>query len=247
MVTGAEILPETAKALSAPFTKLIEVIAAGCGRLHEPRHVRKMAEAQGDSLVIMEEAKARASEIATRAAQRLLDLEVRRQSNLDAIASIAQEQLPPEVSDEPVDSDWSVRFFQTCQDVGNEDMQILWAKLLAGEIAQPGSYSLRTLQVLSHLSRAEARAFEALCAQSPYANDGSPVLLILEVDEETATSIGISRTDFQNLEEAGLLSRADLGKTFTPPDGRPIGFQVGPSEMLVVQNEKGDFEIELLM
>lgn len=238
MVTLTEILPETAKALSAPVTKLIEVVAAGCGRLHEPHHTRKMAAAQGDSLVLMAEAKARASEIGVRAAQRALDNEVRRQENIEAIALIAEGQLPSEVSSTPVEADWAVRFFQTCQDVSDQSMQVLWAKLLAGEVQQPGSFSLRTIQVLSQLSKEEAITFESLCTQSPTAG-ALPVILVFSTESTELASVGL-KTPHQLyvLEEAGLLSRAEMGKVFTPAHGQPLRLWLSPNEHLSIRNEK---------
>lgn len=246
MVTWPEALPETAKALSAPVTKLIEVVAAGCGRLHEPRHTRKMAAAQGDALVLMAEAKAMASEIDVRAAQRVLDIEVRRQKNIDAIASIAEGQLPPEVSSTPVEPDWAVQFFQKCQDIGDENMQVLWAKLLAGEVQQPGSFSLRTVQVLSQLSKTEALAFESLCAQAP-TNHGRHVLLLFSTDPEALHSAGLqSPQALFDLEEAGLLDRAEMGKVWAPPKGAPVILEFAGRERLLITNDKPEEAFELL-
>jgi hypothetical protein len=53
-----------------------------------------------------------------------------------------------------------VQFFNYAQDVGNEEMQKLWAKLLAGEVSSPGSYSLRTLQAVHVLRQADAVLFQ---------------------------------------------------------------------------------------
>lgn len=64
------------------------------------------------------------------------------------------------VSDEPVDEDWSTRFFNNVQDISNEQMKIIWSNLLAWEIKQPGTYSVRTLEVLKNLSKNEAELFQ---------------------------------------------------------------------------------------
>jgi hypothetical protein len=125
------MLPETAKALSAPLTKLVEVIAAGCGRVYGPTDIRRTAAAQGDALVMMEEAKVRATDVAVRAAQRLLDVGERRQHNIDAIAYQAEKLLPHKVSPEPVEPDWAARFFAESQDISSEQMQSVWARILA--------------------------------------------------------------------------------------------------------------------
>lgn len=59
-----------------------------------------------------------------------------------------------------VDFDWFVRFFEDCGGISNEDMQDIWASILAGEIIEPGSFSRQTLDVLRNLSQADAELFE---------------------------------------------------------------------------------------
>jgi hypothetical protein len=72
------IIPAAAKALGAPLTKLIEVCANGLGRAYEPAHLRRMARAEGNAMLIRVEAESRRDEVALRAAQRLLDAERQR-------------------------------------------------------------------------------------------------------------------------------------------------------------------------
>lgn len=64
------------------------------------------------------------------------------------------------------DFDWHIRFFENCGSIGNEELQDYWAKILAGEIIQPGSYSLRTLECLKNLSKEEAKLFQKICNAS---------------------------------------------------------------------------------
>ena len=59
------------------------------------------------------------------------------------------------VSDEPVDPDWATRWHHWAKDVSNDEVQEYWAKILAGEIKRPGSFSLHTLDLLSRMSRAD--------------------------------------------------------------------------------------------
>lgn len=247
MATGWEsMLPETAKAISAPVTKLIEVVAAGCGRLHAPSHLRKMAEAEGEALVIMEEAKQRASAIAIRAAQRTLDLETRRQENIEAILEKAQHQLPNEVAATPVHPDWATRVMQICQDISDDEMQALWAKLLAGEVTQPGSFSLRTIQVLAQLSKNEALAFEAMCAQAPTVG-GQHVPLIFSTDSESLQVAGLENIHvLTSLVEAGLMDRAEMGRRWARSQGEPVILEFGTHERMQVVNEKIEEFLALL-
>jgi len=210
MATGWEMVPETAKALSAPVTKLIEVIAAGCGRAYGPTDIRRTAAAQGDAMVVLEEAKGRVSDISLRAAKRMLDVEERRQINLEAITDIAQKQLPDEVSDTPVEPDWSSKFFREAQDVSDEQMRLLWGKLLAGEVTTPGTFSPRTLSIVANLGRAEASKFEAVCNLIAIAN-GVICTFMSTTSNPVAKQLGLSLGDFLELQAAGLLNIQALG------------------------------------
>ncbi len=100
-----------------------------------------------------------------RAVSRLTHREMRRQANIEKAVHYAMDELlqVEQVSAEPVDEDWIARFFNIVEDVSNEQMQQLWGRILAGEIKQPKSYSLRTLEVLRNISPEEAAAFQRIC------------------------------------------------------------------------------------
>ena len=84
----------------------------------------------------------------------------RQQANLEKIMALALDFCPDYVADIDVDPDW----FQQCCDlvlnISNQTMQQLWAKILAGEIGQPGSFSLKTLFLLQRMSYKEALALQ---------------------------------------------------------------------------------------
>lgn len=67
-------------------------------------------------------------------------------------------------SDTTFTLDWFVRFFEDAGNISDEQMQELWAKVLAGEIVHPGTFSLRALDVLRNLSREEAEILQTLGA-----------------------------------------------------------------------------------
>jgi hypothetical protein len=116
-------------------------------------------------MVIFAEGQAKAQEIEVRAVARLRKLETRRQENIENITKKAFEALPPpeQVSEQPVDEDWTSRFFQECQDIGDERMQQIWAHILTREVAHPGNFSPRTLSVVRDLTRSDAELFTKLC------------------------------------------------------------------------------------
>lgn len=94
-----------------------------------------------------------------RAVRRITLQEVQRQENVENIVKLAADNLPATVSKEPVDPDWVSRFFDDCKDVSNRELQLLWGRLLAGEVATPGSCSRKTLAILKDLSQDDARLF----------------------------------------------------------------------------------------
>ena len=87
---------------------------------------------------------------------------IRKQNNLETVVLHASNELndDSEVSDEPVDDYWATRFFDMASDISGEDMQILWGKILAGEIKCPNSYSIRTLELLRSLTTQEIQALK---------------------------------------------------------------------------------------
>jgi hypothetical protein len=200
-------LPETAKALSAPLTKLIDVIGAGCGAVYEPTGIRRRARAEADAMVIMEEARIRASALSLRAAQRALDVEERRQQNIESITSQAVALLPESVAAEPVLPDWAARFFAECQDISDEQMRSVWARILVGEVARPGSFSTRTLSVLKNLAPAEAQLFNGL-VQNSFKRDGTwcPMACMPMTQSWYERNLGLDHQALERLQDAGLIT-----------------------------------------
>ena len=83
-------------------------------------------------------------DIAETVRQRIQFQEEKRHRNIGSVVGQAAELLgDKEVPDREPDHDWTARFFNYIQDVSSEEMRLLWAKVLAGEVEQPGSVSIR--------------------------------------------------------------------------------------------------------
>ena len=100
-----------------------------------------------------------------RAEQRMAYQNAMQQLNIEAVVTLAAEDLSGEeqVAEEPVRLDWTTRFFNIAQDVSEKEVQVLLGKILAGEVKSPSSFSLRTLEVLRNLSKEEAEIFIQVC------------------------------------------------------------------------------------
>ena len=170
--------------------KLLDYAASGIGSVagpilatwrarHEAQAKLIAAEADANVLRIRADAQARAREallpqdakvavaldIADVISQRIQFQEEKRQANIESVVRHAAKQLGDKsVADSEPDHDWTARFFSEVQDVSSEEMQLLWARVLAGQVEREGSTSVRTLQVLRNLDRATARLFRMFCS-----------------------------------------------------------------------------------
>lgn len=205
--------------------KLVEVCAQGLGGLTKPWMIKRVAKAEAEKMKILAAAQQEIDErtallkaplllgpgtlelstieaatgnAATRAEARISYREERRQLNLESIALGAADALAEEsdISTEPVDDDWIARFFSAAQEVSNQDLQTLWSRLLAREVASPGAVPMRTLEVLKNLSPAEAHLFAQLTAMICSNHDSSIYFF------PAIPSIG---RHLRILDEAGLL------------------------------------------
>jgi len=181
--------------LSGPFTKLVEVGAAGCGRLWSPFEIVLKAKAESKARAIKALANHDIAEFQLQSKTRLEYLEAVRQDNLSKIGTHALNALPETVSDEPVEKDWILQFFDHAQYVCDEDMQILWGRILAGETSEPGSFSKRTLQLLKTFEKEDAKAFTAMCSLCFYA-DNWPCILMNSVTQECLNKITKTNVDY---------------------------------------------------
>ncbi|HEY5746941.1 MAG TPA: DUF2806 domain-containing protein [Chryseolinea sp.] len=194
-----------------PIEKLIETVSAAIGVLYRPTAIRKEAEAKAYEIVRIAEADAQVAiikhdsdlEIANRVNQRLIHQETVRQNNLDSIVAKSAGYLPGSASEEPVNVDWRARFFNRAQDVSTEEMQEIWAKILANEVASPGAISLRTMDVVANLSPKEAQLFNVAC-QLSFDN-----LRVLRTRHGDLERFGLTYDDILLLRYAGLIHDND--------------------------------------
>lgn len=218
---------EVAKVLVAPTMKLLDMVGGAIGTAYEPRRKRKMADATAYEINAIGEAMRNAADLPIvynqdgvainsedfnrlmqRAGTRLILQETIKQHNIESVVDNAYEILEKEdvCSEEPVEQGWINRFFDSVADVSDEDLQKLWGKVLAGEIKQPRSYSLRTLETLKNLSKYEAELFQKMV---PYIISLSGHLFIPS-NEEMLEKYGIAYGEIIDLDECGLINSSGL-------------------------------------
>lgn len=195
-----------------PLERLIDTVSKGIGIRYKPKAIRNEADAEAYKIEVIAGAKAKASlikadadnEIADRARQRLYVQEMSRQRNLESIIEKSEEYLTEETSEKEVDEDWRTRFFNKAQDVSSEEMQEIWAKILASEVNKPGKFSVRTLDILSNLSKHEAEIFTKL-AKVSLLHDSKVDRFAIRFRNENGLQ------PYYQLEYADVLNLADIG------------------------------------
>ena len=60
------------------------------------------------------------------------------------------------------DSDWAIKWLEKASSTSDEELQTLWAKILAGELQVKGSYSKWALDAVSNMSKEDIEAFTTL-------------------------------------------------------------------------------------
>jgi uncharacterized repeat protein (TIGR03899 family) len=243
-----------------PLEKLIDVISKGVGTVYRPRAIKKEAEAKAYEIEIIERAKSKALaegkeidvESLERIQNRILYQELKRQKNIDFVSCIAANQLEQEndVSNEPVNEDWSTRFFEIVKDISNEEMQILWGRILAGEVKQPKSYSLRTLELLKNLSKDEAEIFTKF-ANLRVVSESKNFIYNDDNGKFLKQEFGIQFVDRLLLTELGLISSENNLRLSLIPNGDkqiPVFFIYG-NKVISIQRMENTPEqsIQVLM
>lgn len=137
--------------------------------------------------------------------------QAKKQSNIEQVVQHAADELKSEqeVTTEKPESDWVTRFFDISEDVSSEQMQILWGKILAGEIKRPGSYSLRTLELLRNLNQREAELF-VRAGKIAFTTSDKVFIPNPDNGKYLAEKFGLTFIDLLTLREIGLLLTNDL-------------------------------------
>lgn len=173
--------------------------------------------------------------------------EINKQINIESVVLKAQEVLENETqcSSEPVNPDWLTRFFNCVEDISNEQMQEIWGKILAGEVKQPKSFSLRTLETLRNLRKEEAELFKKY----------SPLIITNQLDNYYLAGIENENykmriVDALLLQNCGLLNCNELRMTRSIlPHEKQIWWMTDSYVVIIVNDgdKKVDFQLSVFL
>ncbi|MGD0653880.1 MAG: DUF2806 domain-containing protein [Thermoguttaceae bacterium] len=170
-----------------------------------------------------------------RVISRMAFQEAKKQSNIEYITQQAAEELRDEksVTQERPDSDWITHFFRIAEDITTDQMQMLWGKILAGEVKKPGSYSLRALDLLKNITKQEAEIFERV-GRISFQSEGKAFVPNPDNGKYLKEYFGLKFTDFLMLREVNLLVANDLEFQISPVEqNAQIVFTCGNTCVLI--------------
>ena len=145
------------------LAKLGETICYGIGLAAFGR--KKMANAEAYAAIKQAETETKVEFLKLKGQEEIAKYisarESRKINNVKSVVEKATSHFMEEekVSNEPVNTNWTNRFFSIVEDISDETLQDIWGRILAGEVKQPNSFSLRTLDLLRNVTKEEAELF----------------------------------------------------------------------------------------
>lgn len=195
--------------LSKPATVLIEKISDAVGGIFEPYQTIRVAKAEAEARIIEAKAEIEVTDLQRRAFKRFLKEEERKQKNIEQITQKALPQLNDESRPDKIEDDWIANFFDKSRLISDNEMQGLWSRVLAGEANVPGTYSKRTISLLSSLDKSDADLFTHLCGFGWQI--GNVVPLIYDEQNEIYNKHNINFGSLNHLESIGLIQFQSFG------------------------------------
>jgi len=190
--------PETVSAISNATASLSDTIR----EIIRPWNIKREAKAEAYKMKLLAETKLYTTSIDS-------EIEKIKRNNVANILQKASGYIQCNSSvicneQAEVDESWLLSFLDMAKNVSDEDMQELLAAILAGEYDCPGSFSIRTIQLLKNMSSIEAKQFTEI------------VQYCIEVDSKTliVTKEGCSSIPFtvlMDLEDTGLINHNATG------------------------------------
>ena len=211
------------KGLEKIITKFCEVIKRGIGKVYEPIYIERIAKARAKEIEIVSKTindnidlpikyendaitidSSSTEEILKRANIRIKYNALRKQRNIDSIIVKAYNEFDNEeyITNQKVDQEWVLNFFENAGYISDEHIQEIWSKILIGEIKNPNTYTLRTLNILKNMTSFEANLYEKIIPFIFYEKENPFIYNDIELLEK----YGLEFNELIKLEDCGLIS-----------------------------------------
>ena len=200
--------------LSPAGAALVHKISDAVGWLTAPTQEVRMARGKAAAGLILAQseiqiAELQAADLVKRAGFRVAVEQVIQQMNIEAIIIRALAHLNENAVPHTMDDGWVLNFFDKCKYVSDEQMQELWAKLIAGEANQPGTFSRKTVNLMADLDSYTANLFSTYCGFAIDIGKQGVPLIVFDQSKELPSIYRDQGIDYQALRvlaEIGLIS-----------------------------------------
>ena len=145
---------------SSGLTKLLNKLVDAGMTLDEPRRIKKLAQAKAVASRIVAESEIEIADLHRRAKHRRAIEDARQQANIESIVLGSIADVSTDARAESMNEDWIANFLDKCRITSDEQMQLLWSRILAGEANSPGSYSKRTVNLVRNLKNQTRSCFQ---------------------------------------------------------------------------------------
>jgi len=189
---------------SKPANTLIKKCDGALGELFKPHQIVRVAQAEVEADKIRAVGQIEITDLQRRAVTRFVAEEAKKQQNIEAIMFKALPDVSADAKPEEVEDDWISNFFDKSRLISDEEMQSLWAKILAGEANTPGGFSKRTVNLVASLDKSDAALFSSLCSFVFYIN-GAHYPVVLDCQDQIYQRAGLPFPRLAHLESAGLI------------------------------------------
>ena len=186
------------------YAELIKKVSGVIGPFLTPYHIKKITAAKNQAKLESVKTEIHANEMLAASTRRLEIESVLHEQKISKILQLAEPEIKESANPEDMDDEWLSRFFNECRHVSDSEMQTLWARILAGEANVPGSYSKRTVNFVSELSKKEAQTFTKLCGFCVLRAPDRDEPLVLSYRNSVYTS-QVEYKDLMHLDNIGLI------------------------------------------
>ncbi len=198
------IPPEAWEAAGKTGERIVDRLFDLFGASRRPKLVIDMAKAKAEASRIAANAEIDIAEMHQRAKQRYHSQEIAYQQNMQAIIREAMPLLVDQREEKTnLDNEWFSAFYEKAKVCSDDQMQQLWAKVIAGEINSTGTFCKKTMSIIADMEKDDAALFSNLCKFR--FTIGEPVIVIRTVPYSLYDKFGINFNSLKRLEHIGLI------------------------------------------
>lgn len=163
---------------------------------------------------------------------------IKEYQNQNDIVQIAIENLRKDSAPENIDDGWLMEFMDKCKNVCDDEIKVIWGKILAEECNKKESVPKKVFNILPYISYEEAKIFEKVCKFTILKKSTQELIPFIEYCngcfENFWSKYDFTLLELRRLEEIGLIIYREEG-IYLDKDGDEIfvicgeEFEVGSS------------------